>query len=219
MLGRRRLVPLIVFAALFGVCQTASANSISPYVWFWPGVLWISPFYALPASLLAAFIERPFLTAAGIQRHALVLSIRANCVSTVVGIALIPLGYLAFTILAPIWSIPAFSISCIVEIWYLRRFDQSFSRGWIIGGNAVSSLLLVLIPPVTLLLKQHHPDWAWKMQPYESVLGGLVSVASVAVFLASFAWSVKPKQGEESSVSSVLQDHVFQATGEDVQIS
>ncbi|HID21689.1 MAG TPA: hypothetical protein EYP14_04735, partial [Planctomycetaceae bacterium] len=113
----------------------AYANSISPYVWFWPGIVSIALPYALPASLLAALIERPFLTAGGIGGRALLVSLRANFLSALVGLLLIPVGWPALYAIGPLWCAIAFAVSCGVELFYIRRFVGPFSLGWIIAAN------------------------------------------------------------------------------------
>jgi hypothetical protein len=181
---------MFVFLAMtLGVCRVARADSLSPYVWFWPGVVSITLVYAFPASLLAAMIERPFLTAAGLKRNTLVFSLRANLLSTIAGIMLIPIGYPAFYAIGPFWCLAAFGVSCVVEIVYLRRFShQRFTRGFIIAGNAVSSAVLMMIPTIAVAIKQGHPRLAWSLEPHQTWMTGSALAASVGVFLASFAW-------------------------------
>jgi hypothetical protein len=78
------LIPLATTCVVLGLCTVAKANGISPYVYFWPGFITITIVFAFPASVLAAFIERPFYSAAGLQRRPLPLSLRANFLSTLV---------------------------------------------------------------------------------------------------------------------------------------
>lgn len=54
------------------------ANTIAPTAYFWHGVLPLTLGMALPASVLAAVLERPFVTAAGVRDHALWFSLQAN---------------------------------------------------------------------------------------------------------------------------------------------
>lgn len=186
----RCLIGCATVAVVMCVCRVACANSISPYVWFWPGVVSIYFPYAFPASLLAAFVERPFLTAGGIDRRALVVSLRANFLSAVIGLLLFPIGEPTFYVIGPLWCFMAFGISCLVEIAYVSRFSEGFRWGWAVGGNAVSSLLLMVIPPFAFVLKQSHPELAWSLEPYEESMMWWTLGLSVAVFLLSFAWPV-----------------------------
>ena len=54
------------------------ANAIAPSAYFWPGVLPLMLGMAFPATVLAAVIERPFVTRAGVTKHALWYSLQAN---------------------------------------------------------------------------------------------------------------------------------------------
>jgi hypothetical protein len=189
MIAKRWFTATAALAITLGAGRVAHANSLSPYVYFWPGILSITLVYAFPASLLAAFIERPFLTAAGINHRPLVFSLRANLLSTIVGILLIPIGYPALYTIGPLWCIAAFGVSCAVEISYLRRFSyQSFTSGWAIFGNAASSGVLMILPPIAIVLRQHHYQLAWSLEPHESWMALSSFVVSITVFLASFTW-------------------------------
>jgi hypothetical protein len=220
----RWLTGCATVAVVMGVCRVACANSISPYVWFWPGVVSIYLAYAFPASLLAAFVERPFLTAGGIDRRALVVSLRANFLSAVIGLLLFPIGEPALYAIGPLWCLMAFGISCIVEIVYVRRFSEEFRWGWAVGGNAASSFLLMIIPPFTLALKQSHPELAWSLKPYEMSMVWWSLGLSVGVFLLSFAWPVPRGKLRTSAVqsqslqqeSTVPAGHVAELTREPV---
>ncbi|MBW3540082.1 MAG: hypothetical protein KY476_07425 [Planctomycetes bacterium] len=189
MIARHSLIALSAFAITLCVCRVAHANSLSPYVYFWPGIVSITLVYAFPASLLAAFLERPFLTAAGIKRRPLVLSLRANFLSTIAGILLIPIGDPALYTIGPLWCIVAFGVSCAVEIFYLRRFShQSFTWGRVAGGNAVSSAVLMILPPIAIAIRQSNYRLAWSLEPHQAWLAWSSLAVSVALFLASFAW-------------------------------
>lgn len=196
----RWLLACATVVVVMGVCRVAHANSISPYVWFWPGVVSIYLPYAFPASLLAAFVERPFLTAGGIDGRALVISLRANFLSAVIGLLLFPIGEPALYVIGPLWCLMAFGISCVIEILYVRRFSEAFRWGWAVGGNAASSFLLMIIPPFTLVLKQSYPALAWSLEPYEMSMMWWSLGLSVGVFLLSFAWPV-PRAKMRTSVA------------------
>ena len=198
--SRRLLTTFATLALTLGVCRAAHANSLSPYVYFWPGIISITLVYAFPASLLAAFIERPFLTAAGITRRPLVLSLRANFVSTLAGILLIPIGYPALYTIGPLWCLAAFGVSCLVEISFLRRYShQSLATGWAVAGNAVSSAVLMILPPIAIAIRQNNYQLAWSLEPHEPWMALSSLCVSVAVFLAGFAIPVASKNEAVSS--------------------
>jgi hypothetical protein len=189
MTHKRSTTVFLFLLAVLGLCDIAQANSISPYVYFWPGVISITVIYAFPASVLAAFLERPFLTAAGIKRRTLVLSLRANFYSTLVGVLLIPVGYQALYTIGVLWCVLAFGVSCITEVYYLRRCaHQQFTWRWVVGGNAASSLVLMGVPPIVLWIKHHNQQLVQLIEQYQTWMGWLACGAAVVVFVASLVW-------------------------------
>ncbi len=204
MIAKLWFTAFAALAIIFGVCRVARADSVSPYVYFWPGVISITLVYAFPASLLAAFIERPFLAAAGITRRPLVLSLRANFLSTIVGILLIPIGYSALYTIGPLWCLAAFGVSCAVEILYLRRFShQSFTWGWAVVGNAISSAVLMILPPIAMAIREYNRQLAWSLKPHRAWMAWSSLGVSVALFLVSFALPVVPRIESVSPDSAV----------------
>lgn len=211
MSARRRFTTFTALALAIDVCRVAHANSLSPYVYFWPGIISITLVYAFPASLLAAFLERPFLTAAGIKRRPLVLSLRANFLSTIVGILLIPIGYPALYAIGPLWCIAAFGVSCAVEILYLRRFaQQSFTWGWAVAGNAISSAVLMILPPIAIAIRQNNYQLAWSLEPHQVWLSWWSLGVSVALFLVSFACPVAPEPESAATDSDITASTTFE---------
>ncbi|MEN6449158.1 MAG: hypothetical protein ABFC96_01580 [Thermoguttaceae bacterium] len=197
MLCRRGLIGLLAAAVVLGLPLVARADSLSPYVWFSPGVVTVTVVYAFPASLLAAFIERPFLTWAGFERRALVLSLRANFLSTIVGILFVPFGEPLLYGLGPLWCVIAFAISCVVEVFFLRSFNRKCVIGRIIAGNAASSAVLMVLPPIAITLRTNYYFLARAMAPHEVWLGWTAALVSLAVFLISFGMSVGPAKIKE----------------------
>lgn len=206
MVAKRFVVTFLAFAVTVGICRVAHANSVSPFVYFWPGIISLGLTYAFPASLLAAFIERPFLTAAGIERRVLVLSLRANFVSTIVGILLVPIGYPALYTIGPLWCIAAFGVSCVVEILCLRRFGrQSFAWRWVVGGNAISSVVLMMLPPIALATWHISYRFARSFEMHEMWLAWSSFGVSIILFLASFMLPIAasaPLTDSESPVTT-----------------
>jgi hypothetical protein len=213
MTHRPWLTGLAAIVIVLGLARSVLANSISPYVWFWPGIVSITLVYAFPASLLAAFVERPFLTWAGFEQRALVLSLRANLLSTMVGILCIPVGYPALYIIGPFWCLVAFAISCVVEILYLRRFNRNLAMGRIIAGNAVSSGLLMALPPIAVTLRTNYYFLARSMEPHELWLGWTAAMVSLATFVSSFAFSVKPRLQAEVQDEGTGEHRCQEASG------
>lgn len=61
------------------------ANTITADMGMIPGLAFVGPAMGLPLSVLAAFVERPFYTLAGVKRHTIWYSLQANLVSLGVG--------------------------------------------------------------------------------------------------------------------------------------
>ncbi len=124
-------------------------NSIAPLV-FAPGFVPLGMLLALPATLLAAVIERPFYTRTGIGAHAIWYSMQANFVSLVAGIFLLPVTLATM----PLGSVLAVAISVIIEWWYLawQCPRRCTSWGWMIGANVISSIVLLVLPGISFTL-------------------------------------------------------------------
>ena len=207
MTGRLWLVASAGMVLVLSLAGNAWANSLSPYVWFWPGIITVGLGYAFPASLLAAFLERPFVTLAGIRQHSLVVSLRANFLSTLVGILLTPIGYPALYVIGPLWCLVAFAISCVIETCYLRRFRAELRVGWIVAGNAVSSGFLMAIPPIAFELGTHHYSLVLFLKPHQIWLEGTTSLASLVFFVMSFVFFKELGKGETTDRSTLRQNN------------
>jgi len=96
-------LPVLALLLVLLLATTAMANVIAPFVWLWPGVVAMSFPVSLPATVLAAFLERPFVSRSGIQRHALRYSLRANFLSLLVGVVLMPGTYVLMWTLGPLF--------------------------------------------------------------------------------------------------------------------
>lgn len=175
------------------LCGTAQANSLAPYAYFWPGVVFILPEYALPVTILAAFIERPFLSAAGINsKNALLLALRANALSTLLGLLLIPAAVLALETMSILWCLAAFAITCWVELRYLRGATlEPIRRDLILFGNGVSSIVLPLIPPVAAGIEEVHRGLAYNLRTFQHVLAPAATLTSLTVLIGSFLWPLR----------------------------
>src|SRR5262245_635604 len=107
------------------------ANTLTADMGMIPGLAFVGPAMGLPLSVLAGFIERPFYTRAGVQRHALWYSLQANCVSLGFGFAatllfmfLNDLLHYAFDFFA-VWPFFAVCVSILVERTYLQRYANA----------------------------------------------------------------------------------------------
>jgi hypothetical protein len=164
------------------------ANVIAPTAYFWPGILPMMLGMALPATVLAAVIERPFVTRAGVTKHALWYSLQANLMSLAIGYALMPVAAEAIYSIGPLWSLIAVAISIVSETVYYRQWwvpKAELDWRWVATGNVVSSVVLLLLPVIALQIKYDLPSAERMLDPYQGALfWGSVSV-SVAVFAIS----------------------------------
>jgi hypothetical protein len=177
------VILLLVFAT------PALANSIAPTAYFWPGVLPLTLGLALPASVLAAVLERPFVCRAGVREHAFWYSLQANLVSLVIGYVTLPIGVYAIYTIGPLWSIVAVGMSIASEGQYYQwRVLKSSELRWsaVIWGNVFSSLILLLLPYAALWIKEAKPSLVWELSPYEEPLFWGSVTGSFIVFILSF---------------------------------
>ncbi|GIW85175.1 MAG: hypothetical protein KatS3mg107_0835 [Gemmataceae bacterium] len=126
---------------LLTLASPAYANAIAPTAYFWPGVLPLMGGMALPASVLAAVLERPFVSHAGVREYAFWYSLQANLISLAIGYATLPVGVDAIFSIGPLWSLIAVAMSIGSEGWYYQwRAVQAPERlrwRWIVAGNVL----------------------------------------------------------------------------------
>ena len=128
------------------------ANTITADMGLIPGMAIISPLFGLPLSVLAAVIERPFYTAAGVERHSVWYSIQANVVSLLIGYPIVLLVALLSDVVGEVilalWPFAAVAISTYIERRYLNakaRVRRPLPFGPVLGANMLSALVCVLI--------------------------------------------------------------------------
>jgi hypothetical protein len=188
--GRRSSLLLLAAVSLLGFASPALANSIAPTVYFLPGVLPMTLGLALPASILAAFLERPFVSWAGVREYALWYSLQANFISLIIGYAMLPIAAEAVYSFGPLWMVIALAISIGSEGLYYQKCvlrDAGWLRwGPIIWGNLFSSLVLMLPPAVAARIEETKAGWLLKLEPYHDGLFWGIVIASVVVFVGSF---------------------------------
>lgn len=187
-----RLFGAVALAAilLFAFASPAFANSIAPTAQFWPGVLPMMLGIALPASVVAAVLERPFVSRAGVREYAFWYSLHANFISLMIGYVTLPVGALAIYTIGPLWSLIAVVMSVLSEGWYYQqraiRRPELLRWSWIVVGNVFSSCVLLILPLVALTIKAVKPILCWELEPYQNALTWASASASMVVFVASF---------------------------------
>jgi hypothetical protein len=165
-----------------------------------PGLAFAGPGMGLPLSVLAAYVERPFYTLAGIEQKTIWYSLQANLVSLFIGFvifmilfmtsplwALTPLGML----LEPPsigWVFFAIAASTYIEGRFLSRRHQSgkgFWR-WTAIGNMASAGACIALLVMILGLRKRIPDWGEAVKPFELILNLIALAGSVALFFVAF---------------------------------
>ncbi len=193
--------------ATLTLASPAIANAIAPTVYFWPGVLPLNFGLAIPASVLAAVLERPFVSASGVRASPLKHSLRANAISLLVGYLTLPFAVPALYQFGPVWSLCAVTLSILWESLYLRsRATEPFRLRPLIWGNLFSSVVLLLIPVAAIAFKNARPDLVWRLMPiYEWLWWGTV-LGGVVIFVMSFALlSASPGTHEILSTDAAAQ--------------
>lgn len=187
---------------LFGVAgtlilalpETACANSLSPVIWFWPGILHLVFAYAFPASVLAAVCERPFVCRAGITQYPLLMSLRANFLSMLLGIGLmyggLPYTYGAIYGYGPLLPAAIFLISVVSEgayyYWVAQREGRDLRWGPVFQGNIVSNLILiVVVPAIAAIVADISTFLPHRLRDYEYDLAWTGIVSSGVCFALS----------------------------------
>ena len=161
-----------------------------------PGFSILNPLCGLPLAVMAGVIERPFYTAAGIQKYAVWYSIQANFLSLMCGYVLL-IGWLAlFGLIGAgsgwsailLWPFLSIAASIITERAYLNLGSgREYKKlGWMWAGSAnlVSALAAVLVAiPLHLLDK---PDLKRTLLPYQMPLGIFLTLFCLTTVILAF---------------------------------
>jgi hypothetical protein len=165
------------------------ANTISPALVIVPGFGLLGLHVAFTLSMLAAFIERPFVTRAGVSRYALCASLRANFVTTLVGLACTPIAFivLAFPPLILVWWPIAIWVSYRVEYWCydnpLLTGGPAPRRAPIFWGNFVSNVVFFVLIALTPEPSVWRLRWLHSLEPWLTLT---TAVGCACVYATSF---------------------------------
>lgn len=212
MITRPGKVLLITLGWFFAFSGIVWANSLAPFVWLWPGIIVFTGWASIVATVLAAVIERPFVSAAGLKSHPLAYSLQANAISLLGGVlAALIINDVVFSPLALLVPFAAVTCSIVVESAYLKiqaqRQNVAFRKGPIILGNLCSSFVLIAVSACldtqwAMRLPWDSPGLWSKLERLQSVLAWSVGLFAV-VLLGSFrvGWN-KSSPVAEASVNS-----------------
>jgi hypothetical protein len=169
------------------------ANAITADMGMIPGFAPAGPALGLPLSVLAAFLERPFYTRAGVERGALRLSLQANFLSLLAGF--VGIFFFAPLVMSPGgaifgWLVPlsAVSLSIWIEGSYLRSAirPRRLAGVWVIFANVFSACMCIIVMVATRIVRESYPAFAREFRPIETPLGIGLAVVCLAVLLGSF---------------------------------
>ncbi len=186
------------------------ANTLAPWLPFTPGFSAFNFELAIPMTLLAAVIERPFLTAGGLGRWTLARSIQANLCSTLIGVlTVLPATALAYTIGPFVWPI-AVTLSVLVERIFLTRTgpgdDRVLRLGWVVGGNLVSSPVLWIIPFAVFAIQDASPNVRSALAPHKGWLRlstvGASGIAILSACIMPFLADSQPRARETATTAT-----------------
>src|SRR4051794_6270944 len=162
------------------------ANVITADMGFLPGLALIGPAFGLPLSVLAAVLERPFYTRAGVERWAIWYSLQANLVSLLVGYLLLPVAMIALYTVGPLWLPFSVFLSIVIERKYLKWRAGGFDGRWkwMSWANVFSALALVGV----LMLSVPFDTFQNKLAlfPYRDILTYIGIAVSIIAFGVSF---------------------------------
>jgi hypothetical protein len=185
----RPFTMLLAAFLVLAFAQPVLANVIAPTAYFWPGIFPGSTVLAVLASVLAAVLERPFLTRAGVTHHAMLYALQANAISLVIGYVTLPVGWYAIYTIGPLWSLVAVGMSVVSEGLYCRMRATNGGRlrwGYIICGNVFSSFVLLTLPYLSMIVGQTNPRLFRRIEPYVETLTWASAIVGAAVFVLSF---------------------------------
>jgi hypothetical protein len=192
------------------------ANTITADMGLIPGLAMVGPAMGLPLSVLAAFLERPFVSLSGLRgrRDAIWFSLQANFVSLLVGYG----GLLAAAIIDdafnlwgpndPLFTVCQFvavAISIFVERTYIagRLRDVRIGWGWMILGNILSAAACISLLMLVGYVRQWAPELRRAVTPYHNVLQALAGLGSLALFAVAFMRTRPRAESRESSFAAV----------------
>lgn len=179
------------------------ANSIAADAGLIPGLAIFGPAMGLPLSVLAAFLERPFVSRSGFERNAIWFSLQANFVSLLI-------GYFATMIVIPlvmspsgglvglVWPFLAIGISISTERLYLAMRLRHGVVPWapMIWGNIISALTCIAVMVITATLRDAAPRLSANLRELETAMTAGVAIASLLLLVGSFA-ATTPQHGPQ----------------------
>jgi hypothetical protein len=175
------------------------ANAITADMGFLPGLALCGPAFGLPLSVLAAILERPFYTRAGVEKWAIWYSLQANFVSLLVGYLLLPIALFSLYWVGLLWLPVSVFLSIVVERKYLKWRATGFDGGWkrVSWANVFSALALIGVLLLSMPLDSYRNKLA--LFPYRDLLTHIGIAIGLVTFAVAFIVPAVGKRVERRS--------------------
>lgn len=179
--------------------SSARACCAEPPISFYcclPGMTFLGFHAALGLSLLAAFIERPFVSRAGLHSKTLAATVQANLIALIAtGLAgwfALSLRWGAYGELVVLgWMAAGFAMTTAIEYLWLNAHREAntppLRPGWIAVGNAVSALVVFLMPSARSIFGTDSYRYIRAIQDWRESIALATLAGAIAVFGLAFA--------------------------------
>jgi hypothetical protein len=157
-----------------------------------PGLALVGMHAGLVLSILAGFIERPFLTWAGVQRFPIEYSIQANFFGTVgtgvVGLFIFD-GWFHHD-LEIAWVPASIAMTAWLEwMWVVRPWKRLHRRArfWpLILGNLVSAGVIFTLPFLSYAVGTHSNSYIRMVRPFREEIAVITFIGCAIVYFIAF---------------------------------
>ena len=198
MTSRRTISPWIVILLALGFPARADACGGHSYASFYaclPGLTMVGLHAGFALAILAAFVERPFVTRAGVRTGALWFSLQANLISVlltsvagvvVMGLAWGPNGDMILFA----WMAAALGLTTLVEhAWLSRKRDAEVPQlrwGWVLAGNLVSAAVGFAMPFLRSIFETDTYRYIYGIQKWRDWISLATWTGVAVVFVLAF---------------------------------
>jgi hypothetical protein len=165
------------------------ADVITADMGFLPGFALFGPAFGLPLSVLAAVLERPFYTRAGITKWTIWFSLQANLISLLAGYLMLPIALGAvYSSVGLLWLPIAIVLSTVIERSYLNWLTggPGLDRGWYWTSWANIASALAIVGVLMFAMCFNTPEIRQWLRPHRTTLEIAGISISVLVFLTAF---------------------------------
>lgn len=194
-----RLLPLIVLAVLlFSSNASACSSRVDDGLSTFPGFGFLGLYVGFVLPILAGFLERPFVSWAGVTRGALPLSLQGSILTALISFAgtlalysTLHTYYGTFASVAFLsWSFSAVLLAALVKYYWIRlRTRSHVSLPRLFAGAVFSSVIIFFLPLYQFALGAEH--WVSRTWIFTNLnwWAPATILASLSVYLLAFCHS------------------------------